>query len=263
MLQVNALTLQINQKKLLDQVGFNLFDGSLLAVIGSNGAGKSTLLNAISQYEQRYTGSIYWNGEDMRHSKTLDLARTRAVLTQKIHMSQPYLSEDVVMMGRYPYFHRIPQQEDYRMVHQKMELTGTLHFRERNYDTLSGGEAQRIQLARVLAQLQGKNNLLMLDEPLNNLDVKHQFQTLSICKEFAKAGNTVIVVLHDINLAAAFADQILLLHEGRQIGFGSPESVLQEDLLFSCYGCPVHIARHPFRNCLNIVFDTHTEFIES
>src|SRR5262249_48991556 len=203
------------------------------------GAGKSTLIKVLSRLLRPQIGTVRYEGSDIRSAAEADLARRRAVLSQAVEVAFPLTVREVVIMGRYPHFGGRPGPVDEAIVDELMEYFDVTEFAERNYQTLSGGERQRVNFARVLAQLwllknQGDNNgrpdrcrYLFLDEPLTFLDIRHQIDFMKKVKEFGSAPDVVTVgVVHDLNLAARFADQIVLLNEGRVVGIGSAADVI-------------------------------------
>ncbi|MDN5423354.1 MAG: ATP-binding cassette domain-containing protein, partial [Chryseobacterium sp.] len=164
--------------------------------------------------------------------------------------------KDVVMMGRYPYFDSQPRKEDFEAMNTMMNETEVEHLKDREYNSLSGGEKQRVHLSRVMAQLENKiaHKLVFLDEPLNNLDVKHQYKALEIIKNFTRKGNSAIVVLHDLNLAAQFADKILLMKSGKVSAYGTPQEVFTAETISEAYNFPCTICGHPITNNPMIIF---------
>lgn len=159
-------------------------------------------------------------------------------------------------MGRYPYFQSQPMKEEIKVVSEMLRLTDISAFENRHDNSLSGGEKQRVHLARVLVQMQHQegNKLLSFDEPLNNLDVRHQYHILKVIKNFVQAGNTGVLMLHDLNLAAQFADRLLLLRQGKTIAYGRPEEVLTELLIQKAYDFPCWIMPHPITQQPMIIF---------
>jgi len=160
------------------------------------------------------------------------------------------------MMGRYPYFDAQPGKEDLEAMNNMMYETDIFHLKDRDYNTLSGGEKQRVHLSRVMAQLQNDitHKLVFLDEPLNNLDIKHQYKALEIIKNFTNKANSAIVVLHDLNLAAQFADKILLMKSGKVSAFGTPQEVFTAENISQAYNFPCTICGHPITNNPMIIF---------
>lgn len=258
MIEVENLSYKIGPKTILDQVGFSARAGKLVAIVGSNGAGKSTLIKLLSGGLKPAAGRAFWNGRNIAHCSEQEMALTRAVLTQNVSMSGDFPVDEVVLMGRYPHFNGNPTKEDWESVKACMRETGVDKMAKRTYFTLSGGEQQRVQIARALAQVHPfsseKPTFLLLDEPLNNLDIRHQHACLEMCRDYCQKGNMAIMVIHDINLAALYADEILLLNKGKLLAFGPPAEVLTEELLSEAYDFPVRVEGHPYHNCPVVYF---------
>ncbi|MEL6675549.1 MAG: heme ABC transporter ATP-binding protein [Bacteroidota bacterium] len=256
MLKAKGLTFRIGEKVLLDGVSFEGTPGKLLAILGPNGAGKSTLIRLLSGALKAHAGSITWKDQVYPGNAKSLLARTRSVLTQKLHLSHPFSVEEVVMMGRYPHFKRYPQGNDKEIVRDWMKRTDTQRFGKRLYQSLSGGEQQRVQMARTLSQITGMEApcLLLWDEPLNNLDIRYQHDCLGTARSMAQAGHVVMVVMHDLNMAAQYADQILLLKGGKRLSFGRTERVFTAENLAQCFDFPAYVSKHPNLNCLQVSF---------
>ncbi len=256
MLQIENISVSLKNKCILHQFSAKLEAAQLLAIVGPNGAGKSTLLRAIcGDYGKQ---NVSWHGCNLHDLDPQEAAKQRAVLTQKNILSFDFTVEEVVMMGRYPHFNKQPSAYDYEVVERMMARMKVSSFAKRSYHSLSGGEQQRVQTARVFAQLEEEDNrmpkLLLLDEPLNNLDVKYQYQLLEQLVHYAKQGHLVVIVMHDLNLAAQYADQMLLLQHGLLKKSGTVKEVLQEDLLEEAYQLPVRIDKHPYHDCPMIFF---------
>lgn len=243
--------------KILQSVDISVGYGEFLAIIGPNGAGKSSLLNVLANEIQ--TGKkqeIYFKEKILADWKIEELSKHKAKFSQHNSQDIPLLVKDVVMMGRYPYFHSQPRNEDIKSSEKAMYETDVIHLQNREYNSLSGGEKQRVHLARVLAQLDNDiaHRLLFLDEPLNNLDVRHQHKALELIKIFTQKNNTAIVVLHDLNMAANFADKVLLMEKGKVISHGSPETVFVPEIISSAYNFPCTICKHPVNQNPMILF---------
>ncbi|OJJ18690.1 hypothetical protein BKI52_24090 [marine bacterium AO1-C] len=265
MLQVENISFRIKNKYILQEISFEAGAGEFIAILGANGAGKSTLIKLLSQEYKPYKGNIVWKKRLLRKTSAQQMALERAVLTQNIQMSHDFPVNEVVLMGRYPHFKNYPQTQDWEAIKATMQQTDTLTFKERSYASLSGGEKQRVQLARALAQLHDiqthSAKLLLLDEPLNNLDVRHQHNCLRLSQTFAQQGNVLLMVMHDLNLAAMYAHKILLLHQGQVVGFGSPTEVLTEENLRLCYDFPVKVEHHPYHHCPVVYFGNFPETV--
>ena len=250
MLTANNISYSIKNKRILKDVSFNAPQGQLLSIIGPNGAGKSTLLKILSSELQKYSGEVILNEKNITAQKAKDLALKRAVLSQSISLTLPFKVLEVVMMGRYPHFDSRPSAKDDCIVKESLVLTGMENFIDRNFLTLSGGEKQRVHLARVLAQLNSSKNssateskTLLLDEPINGLDLKYQQQVMQIVSEWKGANNTVIAVLHDLNLAAHYSDKILLLNNGEKELLDTPENVLTKENIKKVYDVEIKVVR--------------------
>ncbi|MES2691663.1 MAG: heme ABC transporter ATP-binding protein [Bacteroidota bacterium] len=257
MLSVNNISYTIGTRQILNKVSLDARAGELLVILGNNGAGKSTLLKAICN-ELKCTGTVHIDGKNAGEYTTEELALKRAVLKQHTQINMPFLVKEVVMMGRYPHFKRKETAYDHAVVKKAIEKAGITHLSEQNYLTLSGGEQQRVQLARVLAQVENTQadltQYLLLDEPVSSLDISHQHNTLQLAKQFAEKGNVVIAVLHDLNLAAMYADKILLLRSGKVHSTGTPQEVLNNETISQTFGFPAYVQQHPHADCLMVCF---------
>ena len=236
MIEASALTVRAGTATLVDGVSLSVRGGEVLAIAGPNGAGKSTLLSALSGDLTPSSGTVELGGEALPALRGRRLALRRAVLPQRVELAFPFTAAEVVHMGRAPH----PPGDDDEVVGRCMAETDTFHLADRAYPTLSGGEQARVSLARVLAQ---DTPILMLDEPTAALDLRHQEQVLAVASARAEAGCAVVVVLHDLNLAAAYAHRVALLESGRLRACAPPDEVLRSDLLSEVYGHPVSVRR--------------------
>ncbi len=246
MLQANSLTYRIGPKGLLQNVSLTARPGEVLAIVGANGAGKSTLLKVLSGDLKPSAGEVVFEGKPLAQWPPAALARRRAVLTQQHTLALAFQVRELALLGRYPYFGGQPTAHDHAVVAAALDLVGLRQLAEREYPTLSGGEQQRAQLARVLAQVwEAEKGFLLLDEPLTGLDLRHQHHTLAVARQLARRGFGVIAVLHDLNLAAQYADQVLMLHQGRPVASGTPAEVLTPDYIQLGFGIEVELLAHP------------------
>jgi len=234
-------------RPLLQGISFQLEPGHILALAGPNGAGKSTLLRLLSGELPAVAGSVEFRGQPPGAWPARERATSLAFLSQMSPLAFPFTVEEVVMLGRTP--HGCGRVRDREVAIEAMRMTDTLPLRDRLYTRLSGGEKQRTQVARVLAQVLGQSDLqgclLLLDEPTAALDLAHQQQVLAAVRAMADRGCAAVLVVHDLNLAASAADRILILHHGRQVDLGPAEAVLTPALFRDVFGVVVDIARHP------------------
>ena len=242
MIVVNELTYRIGKKELLQGLNFETGPGELLAILGANGAGKSTLMKLLCREVMPSSGEIMFRGKNLKQYALKELAKRRAVLSQQNTISISFIVNELVMMGRYPHFEQSPSANDVTIVKKVMEETGISHLAGRDYNTLSGGEQQRVQLSRVLAQIYDcPDACLFLDEPTNGLDLLYQQQMMELARRLANQGYTVICILHDINFAARFADRILMLKDGRKVAMGTPVEVVTAENLSETFGINVRL----------------------
>lgn len=240
--ELRDVSLGIAGRRILHDVDLAVRPGELVALIGPNGAGKSTALGVLAGDTAPDTGSALIDGRDAGSIPTRELGRLRSVLLQQKGVSFSYPVRDVVAMGRMPWARTPQAAADDVIVADALARTETEHLADRDVTTLSGGELARVALARVLAQ---SCPIVLLDEPTDALDLGHQEQVLALAAELAGEGSAVLAVLHDLTLAAAFADRIVLLSQGRVAADGTPEEVLTSALLSGVYRHPVDVVPHP------------------
>lgn len=245
-LQAEEITARVNGKTLLADVSLNLQAGEVHAVLGANGAGKSTLLRAMAGELRPDAGQVLINGLAICQLAALQRARLRAVLPQTDGLRFAYTVDEVVRLGRYPW-PSTGEQGERQTLDECLAAADVLHLRRRLYPTLSGGERRRVQLARVLAQLRGDTKVpryLLLDEPTASLDIEHQHRCLHLAQSLASQGIGVLVVLHDLNLAARYASRYTLLHDGQVIAQGDAESALTATALMDTFGKKLRFSAH-------------------
>ncbi|MBB5787609.1 heme ABC transporter ATP-binding protein [Jiangella mangrovi] len=228
--------------RVLDGVSVEVRAGEVLALVGPNGAGKSTLLSALTGDVAVSAGSVTLHGEPLTAWSATESAMRRAVLLQQVRLSFPFTVADVVTMGRAPWAGTPLEDADDEAVAAALADADVAQFAARRFTSLSGGEQARVALARVLAQRTG---LLLLDEPTAALDLRHQELVLDTARTRAAAGVAVVVVLHDLNLAAAHADRVAVLAGGRIVATGPPRDVLGGALLSDVYDHDVEVIAHP------------------
>lgn len=271
MLEARDITFRVGDKALINEVSVSFAPGKLHLIIGPNGAGKSTLIKVLARLLRPQTGKVEYEGVDVQHASESDLAKRRAVLSQAIEVTFPVTVREVVMMGRYPHFGGRPGPVDEKITDELLDYFDVTEFSARNYQTLSGGERQRVNFARVLAQLWRDDDgsspatnspstptscrYLFLDEPLTFLDIRHQIEFMKKVRGFTSAPDVVTVgVVHDLNLAARFADQIVLLNQGRVIAMGAAAEVLRADRIRDVFGVePTFVPVN--RGGIHLIFD--------
>ncbi|HKR15377.1 MAG TPA: heme ABC transporter ATP-binding protein [Pyrinomonadaceae bacterium] len=261
MLTASHITFRAGDKPLISDVSVSFAPAQLHLIVGPNGAGKSTLIKVLARLLRPQLGTIEYEGVDVREASEAELAKRRAVLSQAIEVAFPLTVREVVMMGRYPHFGGRPGPADEVIVDEVMAQFEVTEFSHRDYQTLSGGERQRVNFARVLAQLWGDGSpdrgcrYLFLDEPLTFLDIRHQMDFLKKIRTFTNAPDVVTVgVVHDLNLAARFADQIVLLNEGSVVASGTPAEVLTAELIQSVFHVrPTFVSNEP--SGVHLIFD--------
>jgi iron complex transport system ATP-binding protein len=234
MLDASSISYKVGSATLLHPVNLRFAPGEFCVIMGPNGAGKSTLLQLLAGELKPATGTISWEGRDIAAWSRLQWARRRAVLSQQYALQFPVTVREVVRLGRYPHQGVLPVAAEEALIDECLSALQMSAFADRDYGTLSGGEAQKVQMSRVLAQLGGREstgNLLLLDEPVSHLDMRYQHLLLQTAKDLSNRGNTVIAVLHDINLALRFADRMLFIKEGRAVlDLHEPESVTADNI---------------------------------
>jgi iron complex transport system ATP-binding protein len=232
---------------LLQDIDFSVDAGEILGIIGPNGAGKSSLLHLMAGGIAATRGEITLLGKPISSWPADDKARAMSMLPQQSTLNFPYRVDEVIQLGRSP--HASGANTDRSILQELMELTDTLQMADRLYTQLSGGEKQRVQLARVLAQVWRKEDapgrLLLLDEPSNGLDLAHQKLVLGLIRDLAATGCAVALVVHDFNLLADIADRIIVLDQGKQVQLGDSEKVFTPATFDNVFGVKVHIGQHP------------------
>ncbi len=230
-IRVNNVSIRLGKRQILNKVSLFAREGRLTGLIGPNGSGKSTLLKCLYRVLEPDSGSIQVGGKELRRMSFRDSAQTLAVLPQHSEMPFDFTVEKMVLMGRYPYKSALESDStrDYEWVEESLRTVDLLDYRERMFSTLSGGEKQRVLLARALAQ---DTPVLILDEPTNHLDIKYQLQIMSLC---ARLGKTVIAAMHDLNIAAQFCDHIFALKEGEMVADGPPDHLFSTEFIRELY----------------------------
>ncbi len=245
MLKIQSLSVSYGSRQILHDISLNVQSGEVLALIGPNGAGKSTLIRAASGVIP-YTGHVRTNGDDFASLTSMQRAKYIATVPQAVSLPPAYTVWETVLLGRTPYlgFLGQPSKKDEEIARQSLQRVSALQFMDRRVGELSGGEQQRILLARALCQ---STPILLLDEPTAHLDLQYQVGLLELVTELAHKDNlAVLVALHDLNLAAHYADRIALMVAGEIKAEGQPKQVLRSELIAEAYCLPVQVVKHPF-----------------
>ncbi len=246
MLVADSLTFKVGNRPLINDISFSLKPGELMIILGANGAGKSTLFRLLSGDNTPSSGTVSLNNKAIKSYPKTELALKRAVLNQQNVINMAFTVTEIVMMGRYPHYRNNPSLDDQNICTEVMKLTGVTAMGNRSYLSLSGGEQQRVQLARVLAQIWDvPNALLLMDEPVASLDLHYQQQTLAIAKMLTKRGFMVISILHDINLAAQYADRIMMLKNGHKCYDGTVTEVLNAENIYEVFDIDSDVFTNP------------------
>ncbi|PKN94422.1 MAG: heme ABC transporter ATP-binding protein [Chloroflexi bacterium HGW-Chloroflexi-6] len=246
MLQAENLSVAYHGRPVLKNISFEMQKGEILALVGPNGSGKSTLIRALSGILPISNGTIRLSGRHMSGFGPAGRARQIAVVPQGIQLPPAYTALETVLFGRTPYLNFLGQlsADDERIARDSLERVDALPLAERRVGELSGGEQQRVLLARALAQC---TPILLLDEPTSHLDLQHQMTLMELVYKLARECElTVLIALHDLNLAARYAGRIALLENGELRAIGKPDEILTEETLSRVYGWPVQVVKHPF-----------------
>jgi len=246
MLRIEKLTVLYGSRLALKDVSLEVNSGEVVGLIGPNGAGKSTLLRAVSGIIPIQGGSVSVDGADLLSLSTMQRARFLAVVPQAASLPPAYSAWETVLMGRTPYLNFLGQvsARDEQIARKSLEKVDALDLPERRVGELSGGEQQRVLLARALAQ---STPILLLDEPTVHLDLQHQVRLMENVRELAHKENlAVLIALHDLNLAAQYADRAVLLVDGQIKSAGTPREVLNPETISAAYHLPVRVVPHPF-----------------
>lgn len=252
MIEARNVSVAIGGKRIVTDVDFVARPGEIAAIVGPNGSGKTTFLKALSG-DLAFTGMVAVNGLDLAAMKPVEAAIVRAVLPQATTLSFPFTVREVVRLGLVGGRSGVLPGENERLPERALARVDLDGFAGRFYQELSGGEQQRVQLARVLCQvwapvLDGKPRYLFLDEPVSSLDIKHQLIIMNIARDFARRGGGVIAILHDLNLTAMYADRVFVMHRGRLAVDGSPQEVLSDDLIEKVFDCRLRVGVLPATN---------------
>jgi len=242
---IKDLFFSYNDKEVLRGISLSFERNRFYSIIGPNGCGKTTLLKNISKNLDQNTGVILIENQDLNKLKTKEVARFISYVPQNTAIDFDFTAQDIVLMGRSPYLKLFQQEseKDLEIAEKAMKATNTWHIKNMNINEISGGEKQRVIIARALAQQTG---IMLMDEPISQLDIHHQIELMDTIKSLVNTSDvTVVAVLHDLNIAAQYSDEIILMNEGKIFAKGSPESVITEENLMEVYKLKTSIIRNP------------------
>jgi iron complex transport system ATP-binding protein len=244
-IELRNVCLQYGLRDVVRDVSVQIEEGEFFVIIGPNGAGKTTLLKSITGLHRLTAGEILLRQRSVSKYSRKELARLLAMVPQHINAEFPFTVAETVIMGRYPHLGllAVEGKRDLEIAEQAMAFTEVLHLADRRLGQLSGGERQRVIIARAICQ---QSKVLLLDEPTASLDPAHQLRIMDLMERLRQQEQiTIIMVSHDLNLASAYADRLLLLNEGRVAALGTPNEVLSCATLEQSYGCRLHVDEHP------------------
>lgn len=249
-LKVKDLKFGYEEKIVLDKVSFKIEKGKFVSIIGPNGSGKSTLLKTLNNIYHPWEGKVYIDGNDINNFKKKELAKKIALVPQDTNIDYEFTVEEIVFMGRHPHKGRFQKEDkdDYEIIEEALEMTNTKHLRDRMITEISGGERQRVIIAKALAQ---NPSIILLDEPTSHLDINHQIETLNLLKKLNRhKGTTIILVIHDINLGVRYSDEIIMLNGNKILSIGSPEKVITKENIELAYNIEVAIDKNKHTDSL-------------
>lgn len=245
MIEINNLSHKIGDKQILATTNLQIPEQKLTALIGPNGAGKSTLLNIIGRLLRLQEGEVFYDGKNLLQQAPEDLAKILAILPQENHITSRIKVDELLTFGRYPYHKGRPTKADLAIVDEQLVNFDLLELRSRYLDQLSGGQKQRTFLAMIACQT---TPYVLLDEPLNNLDMYHENNLLRLIKAgVEKRQTTVVIVLHDINQAISYADNIVAMKDGKVLFTGDPKEVITQESIFELYNLKTEVIEHKGR----------------
>ena len=244
MIEINDLNFSY-EEEVLSNININIEKGKFYSILGPNGSGKTTLLRLISKALDINNSVIFLEKEDINQINTKALSKKMAVVPQSTEIEFDFSVQDIVMMGRTPHIKRFSSEgvNDIKISNQAMKSTNTWNLRKKKINELSGGERQRVIVARAIAQ---DTDIILLDEPVSHLDIHHQIEIMNQIRQLNQNNNiTIITVLHDLNLAAAYSDYIILMHNGKVHSCGSPTKILNEETIKNVYDLDVYVTKNP------------------
>ncbi len=241
MITVKELNFSYADTKILNDINLDLTSSEFITILGPNGSGKTTLLKNLGKLLEPTEDTIFLNEKDIYHMSFKDIAKEISLLSQENYFDYEFSCYDIVMMGRFVHMNNLKgeTEKDIEIVEKSMKYTNTFEFKDRSINELSGGEKQRVALARTIAQ---DSDIILLDEPITFLDVHHQIEIMKNIKKYANEYHkTIIAVLHDLNFANKFSDKLILLNKGNVMSIGKPSEVLTKENIKEVYGIDVDL----------------------
>ena len=244
-LDISNISLSFRDKLILSNVSLEVSAGEFFVIIGPNGAGKTSLLKVLSGLQKAQKGTVTIKDKNILNYRRRNLSQIMAIVPQHIEVGFPFTVADTVIMGRSPHLGILGMEgeNDFHIAEEAMKFTDVSHLTDRKLFQLSGGELQRVIIARAICQ---QPEIILLDEPTTALDPAHQLKIMDLMEKFRREhGTTIIMVSHDLNLASMYGDRVLLLKSGRVVKTGDPKSVLNKELLEDSYGCRIQVDESP------------------
>ncbi|KPK36308.1 MAG: ABC transporter [Nitrospira bacterium SG8_35_1] len=244
-LDIKNISLNMRDKLILSNVSLSVAAGEFFVIIGPNGAGKTSLLKVLSGLQKAHQGSVAIKDKDISKYRRRNLSQIMAIVPQQIELGFPFTVAETVIMGRTPHLGILGMEgeNDFHLAEEAMKFTDVVHLADRKLHQLSGGELQRVIIARAICQ---QPEIILLDEPTTALDPSHQLKIMDLMEKFRREhGTTIVMVSHDLNLASMYGDRLLLLKEGRVVKTGEPKKVLNKELLEQSYGCRIQVDVSP------------------
>lgn len=250
MLKIKDLSVSYGSNQVLQNIGLSAVRGEFIGIIGPNGSGKTTLLKTITKVLKPISGTIMIDEKNIEEMGSNEIAKNVAVVSQVVSINFEFTVKDIVLMGRNPYIKSSESVEDINIANDMMKKTNILHLKNRLITRLSGGELQRVIIARALTQTP---NILLLDEPTSHLDITNQIEILNLVKKASTKGMLVVAVMHDLNLAAYYCNTICLLRDGCLISTGTPRQVLTPSNIEVAFNLPIEVIHNNRTNSLNVM----------
>lgn len=242
-LKAEHISVETKDKKILQDISFQIEKGDFLCIIGKNGSGKTTLLKTLAKLITPTNGNIFINGKNIATLSRNEIAKQMSIVFQNSYNDFDFKVWDVVLMGRMAYqkIWQKDSEEDLFLTEKALKDTNTLHLKDKSFHLLSGGEQQRVLIARALCQ---NTDLMLFDEPISNLDIKHQFEIMDLLQEMnQKLGKTIFLIIHDLNICLQYAQKVLAIDNGKNIMFGSTKEILTKQNILSLFGVEAQIIK--------------------